>query len=120
MTCTGSDSSSLDLLQHLARQTRGSRVLILATYRDVQVGRQHPLEATLREMARQGLAERITVRRLGEEGMARLVTAALDETEVSPEFTELLYERTEGNPFFVQQVLRVLVERGDVFREEGR
>ena len=41
-------------------------------------------------------------------------------TEISDEFTTLVHSRTEGNPFFVQQVLRVLVERGDVYREDGR
>jgi len=38
------DGSSLDLLQHLARHTRGHRVLLLGAYRDDEVGRQHPLE----------------------------------------------------------------------------
>src|SRR5207253_3130441 len=44
------DSASLQLLQHLARQTRGSRVLLLGTYRDVEVHPDHPLEANLREL----------------------------------------------------------------------
>jgi len=113
------DGSSLDLLQHLTRHTRGDRVLILATYRDVEVGRQHPLEAALRDLSREDLAERIAVRRLGEEGTAQLLASALDREEISEEFAELLYQRTEGNPFFLQQVLRVLVERGDVFQRDG-
>jgi class 3 adenylate cyclase/tetratricopeptide (TPR) repeat protein len=114
------DAASLNLLQHIARFTRGDRVLLLGTYRDVEVGRQHPLEAALRELNRQGLIERIAVRRLDGAGTAELMGAALGEEEITEELAALLYERTEGNPFFVQQVMRVLVEKGDLYRENGR
>jgi predicted ATPase len=113
------DAASLDLLQHLARFTRGDRVLLLSTYRDVEVGRQHPLEAALRELSRHEMIERIAVRRLDGTGTAALMGAALGEEEVTEEFAALLHERTEGNPFFVQQVMRVLVEKGDLYREDG-
>lgn len=115
-----SDASSLKLVHHLARQTRDDRVLMVGTYRDVEVSRQHPLEATLRDLTREGLVERIDVRRLDATETRRLVAAAMGEEEVSPEFSNLVYSRTEGNPFFVQQVMRMLVERGDVYREDGR
>ncbi len=114
------DASSLKLLHHLAHQTRDERVFILSTYRDVEIGRQHPLEATLRDLTREGLVQRIEVRRLDREGTRALVATTMDEQEVSDEFTELVHRRTEGNPFFVQQVMRMLVERGDVYREAGR
>jgi predicted ATPase len=113
------DAASLDLLHHLARFTRADRVLLLGTYRDVDVGRQHPLEAVLRELSRQDLVKRIAVRRLDGTGTAALVGAALGEEEITEEFAELLHERTEGNPFFVQQVVRVLAEKGDLYREDG-
>jgi class 3 adenylate cyclase/tetratricopeptide (TPR) repeat protein len=114
------DASSLKLLHHLTRQTRDDRVFILCTYRDVEVGRQHPLEATLRDLTREGLVQRVEVRRLDREGTGALVATTMGEQEVSDEFVELVHLRTEGNPFFVQQVLRMLVERGDVYREAGR
>ncbi len=110
------DGSSLELLQHLARHTRGNRVFILGTYRDVEVGRRHPLEATLRELGRQELVDKVAVLRLDQTDTAQFVAASFDETEVSDEFSDLLYRRTDGNPFFLQQVLRALVERGDVYR----
>jgi tetratricopeptide (TPR) repeat protein len=114
------DSSSLELLRHVAHQTRRDRLLILGTYRDVEVSRQHPLERTLHQLDRQGLTERVAVRRLAKEGATALVTASFGEQEISGEFADLLYERTEGNPFFLQQVLRDLVERGDLYQEDGR
>jgi tetratricopeptide (TPR) repeat protein/transcriptional regulator with XRE-family HTH domain len=114
------DGSSLKLLHHLARHTRTSRVLLLATYRDVEVNRQHPLAATLRDMEREQVMDRIAVRRLDEQDTAALIAATIGETEVSGDVAELVFERTEGNPFFVQQVVRVLVERGDLYHEKGR
>jgi class 3 adenylate cyclase/tetratricopeptide (TPR) repeat protein len=114
------DVSSLKLLLHLAHHTLRHRVLLLGTYRDVEVGRQHPLEGALVDLDREGLAERIGVRRLPEEDTAALMAASLGLEAVSEELAELVYRRTEGNPFFVQQVMRSLVERGDIYREDGR
>ncbi|HEX8917759.1 MAG TPA: AAA family ATPase, partial [Chloroflexota bacterium] len=115
-----SDGASLDLLQHITRHTRGDRVLICATYRDVEVGRQHPLERTLQDLHRQGLMERIAVRRLDQDQTRALVASTFGQEQVSKEFAALIYRHTEGNPFFTQEVLRSLVERGDIYREDGR
>jgi tetratricopeptide (TPR) repeat protein len=113
------DESSLKLLQHLARQTRSSRMLLLGTYREVEVGQLHPLERALRDLHREGLLEEVQVRRLDQAGTAALVAALLGEAEVSEEFAELVHGQTDGNPFFTQEVMRALVERGDVFQQDG-
>ena len=114
------DGTSLELLQHLARHTRADRILLLGTYRDVEVNRRHPLEVVLRDLTREELVERIAVRRLEETATSELIGATLGEREVPNQLVGLIYERTEGNPFFVQQLLRFLVERGDVYQEKGR
>jgi class 3 adenylate cyclase/tetratricopeptide (TPR) repeat protein len=114
------DGASLKLLLHLSRHTRSARILILGTYRDVEVARQHPLEDAVRDLSREGLTERISVRRLDRDGTCALIAATIGEGEISEEFAGLVHGRTEGNPFFVQQVMRMLVERGDVFRREGQ
>lgn len=117
------DESSLNLLIHLARHTRTHRVLLLGIYRDVEVGRPGtfsvPLDRALLELHRSGLSERVLVRRLDQAGTAALMAATLGESEVSDEFVDLVYRHTEGNPFFTEEVLRGLVERGDVFRRDG-
>jgi class 3 adenylate cyclase/tetratricopeptide (TPR) repeat protein len=114
------DSASLDLLQHLARHTRGSRVLLLGTYRDIEVSAPHPFEAVLRDLGREHLAERISVRRLSSEGTAALLAASFGLEQVSQEFADMLYARTDGNPFFTVEILRDLVERGDLYQESER
>lgn len=114
------DEASLDLVQHLARHTRSSRVLILGTYRDVEVQRSHPLSKALRDLNREQLVDRLPIRRLPEEAAADLIRTTMDEAEVSREFADRIYANTEGNPFFTVEVLRTLAERGDLFRQGGR
>jgi len=117
------DESSLDLLRHLARHTRASGVLILGTYRD-ELHREHPLEATLLELHRQQLVTQIPVRRMDERGTEALVMETVGEGDntqrVPAGLLELLHRRSEGNPFFLQELARALVERGDLYRENGR
>ena len=113
------DGASLELLQHLARHTRADRILLLGSYRDVEVSRRHPLEAALRELAREELLERIGIRRLAARGTSELIADILGERNVSVQLVDLIHQRTEGNPFFVQHLLRFLVERGDVYQAEG-
>jgi tetratricopeptide (TPR) repeat protein len=114
------DGASMNLLAHLSRHTREDRVLLLGTYRDVEVGHGHPLRKAARELEREQLVEKIVVRRLGREATAMLMSDWLDGAEVSKEFVTLVYSHTEGNPFFIVEVLKALIERGDLSRWEGR
>jgi tetratricopeptide (TPR) repeat protein/transcriptional regulator with XRE-family HTH domain len=113
------DGSSLKLLTHLAHHTRTLPILLLGTYRDVEVGREHPLEAALRDLQRAELVERIAVSRLNEQETGALAEATLGEPGVSATLTQMLYQCTEGNPFFLQQVMRSLVEQGEIDRQDG-
>jgi tetratricopeptide (TPR) repeat protein len=113
------DGTSLTLLRHLATHTRSNRLLLLGTYRDAEVGRHPALEGTLLDLGREGLEDTLPVPRLPPDGTRALIAAFLDADEVSPEFAALVHSRTEGNPYFIRQVLRDLVERGDVFRTDG-
>jgi predicted ATPase len=113
------DSASVDLLAHLARHTRTDRVLLVGTYRDVEVGPEHPLRKAVRELDREQLVEKVEVLRLGREETAALMSDRLPEAEVSEEFSGLVFDRTGGNPFFTVEVLKALIERGDPFLWEG-
>ena len=102
------DGSSLDLMQHLARRTRAGRVLILGNYRDVEVNRTHPLQAALRDLNRQHLLERIQVHRLDKQATNALIAATVGSTATSQDLISLIYERTDGNPFFVEEVAKTV------------
>jgi transcriptional regulator with XRE-family HTH domain/tetratricopeptide (TPR) repeat protein len=122
------DSASLDLLQHLAQHTRDQRLLLVGTYRDVEVGRQRPLAGALSELDRDELALRITVRRLVAEETTALIgvtlganeAAAVRASAVSPQLAQLIYQRSEGNAFFTRQVVRALQEQGVLQLMEGQ
>ncbi|HEX6508366.1 MAG TPA: AAA family ATPase, partial [Chloroflexota bacterium] len=113
------DEASLKLLLHLARHTRGDRILMIGTYRDVEVHPQHALARALVDLNRERLVERVVVNRLDQQSTTELIVATIGDIDVSPEFAALIHSRTDGNPFLIQEVLRSLVERGDLFQENG-
>lgn len=112
------DQSSVSLLLHLVRSAHSSRIFVLGTYRDAEVRGEHPLAAALLDLEREQLVERVQLRPLAEHETADLMAAMLG-TWISAEFSEMIHRRTEGNPFFVQQLIRALVERGDIYWHEG-
>jgi tetratricopeptide (TPR) repeat protein len=115
------DENSLDVLQHLVRFARGQRLLLLGTYRDVEVGRQHPLAQTLAQLVREQLAETLPLRPLSMEGTAALIGAQIGQEAVAAEQRAAIHARTAGNPFFTIELLAALAEQGAFARaDEGR
>jgi DNA-binding CsgD family transcriptional regulator len=105
------DKPSLLLLEFLAPELRRSRLLVVGGYRKAEVGRQHPLTATLAELARAQVGERLVLEGLREEDVARLV-GSIAGLRVPPSIVAALHRRTEGNPFFLTQVIRLLASEG--------
>jgi transcriptional regulator with XRE-family HTH domain/tetratricopeptide (TPR) repeat protein len=116
------DSASLALLLHLARNTRSARVLLVGTYREAEAHLNRPLEGALRDLGREQLLERVAVGPLSQAGTAALLASSLGigTGEVAPELATLLHERAEGNPFFTQELLQALIERGEISRRNGQ
>jgi class 3 adenylate cyclase len=112
------DKPSLLLLQFLAKELRGSRLLVLGTYRDVELRRQHPLAQTLGELNRENLSQRVLLRGLTENDVKRFVevTAGTTPTEA---LVKAVYRETEGNPFFVNEIVRLLVSDGRLEKAES-
>ena len=113
------DRGTLWLLGHLLRQLRNERVLILGAYRETELDRAHPLAKSLVDWNRERLITRIVLRRFNESETGDQLDALLGE-RVSGEFAVAVHRETEGNPFFVEEVLKALIERGSVRRESGR
>jgi tetratricopeptide (TPR) repeat protein len=112
------DGSTLWLLGHLLRNLREERVFFAAAYRETDLDRAHPLAKALVDWNRERLTTRITLRRFAA-GETRAQLGALLGEEVSVEFSAAVHEETEGNPFFVEEVLKSLIEQGSVRREGG-
>lgn len=103
------DTSSLRLLEFLAPSLASSRVLVLITYRDIELSRQHPLSATLGELARQPGFERLRLAGLSRAETAGVMRLAGDRA-LAPARVDAIHEQTEGNPLFVGEITRLLLQ----------
>jgi len=113
------DDSTLLLMEQLAQQAPQNRLLIVGTYRDVELEVGRPLARTLEALLRQRLAHRISLRRLGEDTVGAMLRA-LSGQEPPSALVAAVYKETEGNPFFVEEVFQHLSEEGKLFDAEGR
>jgi class 3 adenylate cyclase len=115
------DTPSLLLLRHVARRLTGSRLVIVGTYRDVELDRRHPLSDTLADLRRERAYERILLRGLTTREVGELIEAAADRSldEVTRAFAPLLQRETEGNPFFIAEIVRHLVQSGGIVFVDG-
>jgi class 3 adenylate cyclase/tetratricopeptide (TPR) repeat protein len=113
------DEAILLLMQHIAQQLGEVPVLILGTYRDVELDVGRPLARALEELLRQRLAHRIALRRLPEAGVAAMLEALSGQEPPAP-LVQAVYGETEGNPFFVEEVFQHLAEEGKLFDAQGR
>jgi class 3 adenylate cyclase/tetratricopeptide (TPR) repeat protein len=113
---------TLVLLQHVLHAATSAKLLIIGTYRDTDLDRQNPLSGLLADLRRQPGVTRIALTGLDIEGVMHLVTDAagheLDESGIS--LAEVVHAETEGNPFFVGEILRHLRETGAIFVRDGR
>ncbi len=106
------DSASLNLMKLLVSQVSNSYLLMLGAYRDNEVFAAHPLMLTLDEMKKaEARINTITLTSLSEDNINRLVADTLScDQEVAQPLTELVYQKTKGNPFFTTQFLLGLYE----------
>ncbi|HEY7267142.1 MAG TPA: AAA family ATPase [Solirubrobacterales bacterium] len=105
------DEPSLLLLRFAAREVASSGLLILGTYRDVELGRHHPLARVLGEISGIEGSGRIPLRGLGVGAVERYIEMTSG-APAPPGLAEAVEERTDGNPFFVGEVVRLLASEG--------
>ena len=114
-----SDKPSLLLLRHLARSSRPAALLVVGTYRETDLARTHPLAEVLADLRREAKVERVRLAGL-DAGEVGTLLAARAQHEAPEAFVRLVHAETEGNPFFVEEVLRHLVETGALSQQDGR
>jgi DNA-binding CsgD family transcriptional regulator len=101
------DSATVDLLPRLAADLEASAVLVIAAYRHDEVMRGHPVRRLRVLLRRAGRLVEVAVEPLGASGTAQLVARILD-APVSPSLAAVLYDRTQGVPFFVEELVAAL------------
>ncbi len=104
------DRPSLVLLQHLARRLQQSGVLILGICRDEDRDLDDPLSRTLAHLARDRLSRTVRLAGLGEEDVAAMV-AGIAGWQPPERFVRALHRQTEGNPLFVEEIVRHVFDR---------
>ena len=109
------DAASLRLLSTLAGALRDRRLLVVGTYRDADADEGGALADTLAALARQARVDRMVLGGLGPAEVARMMTAELG-AEPDDRLVRLVHHRTDGNPFFVVELLRLLGSEGRLGR----
>jgi len=114
------DKPSLQLLRHVVANSSTSRLLILGTYRDGELSAAHPLTEALGALHREPTGvSTMDLKGLEDTGVIAFMESAagheLDDAGVG--LAHQLYQETDGNPFFVAEVLRNLSETGDIYQD---
>ena len=104
------DEPSLLLLEFLAQQLTETRVLMLGTYRETEVGPEHPLSRALTQLASRA-GSRMSLTGLQEADIARFIQAS-HAVQPPPGLAAAIHRETDGNPLFVGEVLRLLAAEG--------
>jgi tetratricopeptide (TPR) repeat protein/predicted Ser/Thr protein kinase len=115
------DSGTMFLLRHLARRTRQERLLIILTYRETELDRSCCLPDVLLDLQREQLAARLKLCRFDRDHTGDLLQTMLTPAgEVDLQLVDAVHRETEGNPFFIEEVCKALVEEDKLVLEQGR
>jgi len=110
------DRGSIDLIRHLARLATGQRLLVVGTVRDVDIDRSHPLARAFGALKAEPECELVELKGLSSGAVGRFLAALVDRNLPDDVVTAVAAE-TDGNPFFLLELVRDLVEDGKVHRD---
>jgi class 3 adenylate cyclase/tetratricopeptide (TPR) repeat protein len=115
------DGPTLSLLRHVVTAGSSMRMLIVGTYRDSDLAREHPLTALLADLHREQGVQRLKLTGLQAEDVLALMEAVAgqDMEEEGRELAREITRETAGNPFFAGELLRHLTESGAIVQEDG-
>jgi tetratricopeptide (TPR) repeat protein len=112
------DESTLALLNHLANRVAQLPVVIVGTYRDSYSENNPALTRTLEELIRQGIRP-LKLRGLSKDAVAQMLHG-LSKREAPESLVSLVFDQTQGNPFFVEELYRHMLEEGKLFDAGGQ
>jgi class 3 adenylate cyclase/tRNA A-37 threonylcarbamoyl transferase component Bud32 len=114
------DESSLLLLRFVSRRLADTGLLLIGTYRDVELGRHHPLAETLADVSGIEGVTRVGLRGLDAAGIASFIELTAGVDRPPPELAEAIHEQTGGNPFFIGEVVRLMAAEGRLGPDDAR
>ena len=113
------DESTCILLRYLAERLKAEPVLLVGAYRDSELERGSPFARLLQDLTRERLAEELRLTRLGRPEIVEML-ARRYASEPPKALVELIFQETEGNPFFIDEVVRHLRETGRLLTDTGK
>jgi tetratricopeptide (TPR) repeat protein len=115
------DSATLFLLRFLARRARRLRLMIALTYREIELNDTGALQNILLDLAHERLADRIKLTRFDRQGTRDMLAAILTPAgKIDPTLLDAIYLETEGNPFYIEEVCKSLLQEDKICFEHGR
>ena len=115
-----SDPATLDLLASLARRQEPARLLVIGTYRPVEViVRKHPLRAVQLELQLHGHCQELPLEELTEAEVAAYLARRYPGSERAAALPRWVSQRTEGHPLFMVTMVEDLVAQGMLAEQEG-
>ncbi|MCB0214125.1 MAG: AAA family ATPase, partial [Anaerolineae bacterium] len=112
------DPGSLDILETLLNRSSGSSLMIAGAYRDVALSYNHPINRFVNSLRKAAMVRQVALRRLPQSAIKQLLESLLA-SKVSRKFIRTVYEATEGNPLFVEELIKSLVVDGQLQWLEG-
>jgi hypothetical protein len=111
-----SDKPTLLLLQHVARELGGQRVLVVGTFRDTDLSRTHPLSEALATLNREPGFLRVPLRGLNRDEVETYIRSSAN-VRPAARLIDRIFEETEGNPFFLSEVVNLMTQEGTLTKE---
>lgn len=119
-----SDRASLHMLHFLARTSRKKKVMICATFRPEDLvekkGIEHPLAIMLQRVSREKLFQIINLERLDHNETAEMINSIFEAEDVPEPLVDLVHAESEGNPLFIEEVVKTLKEQGAILRTDEK
>ena len=106
------DEATIQMLGYLGRNSSSRGLLTCGAYREEEVDEGHPLRKKIEELRGKVYFDEINLKRLGQEEVSTLAASMLGMESLEKDLVKPLYDETAGNPFFVEEVVRSLVEEG--------
>jgi len=114
------DSATLLLIRHLAHRLNNQRVFIVLSYREIELRDEDLANTVLHELLRDHLATRIKLTRFSSQQTGEMIATMLTPAgKIDPELIGAIHQETEGNPFFIEEVCKTLLEEGLLCYEQG-
>ncbi len=113
------DVATLHLLHFLVEKLKNTPILFIISYRPDEIDKNHPLEDVRRRLSKSGLCDEIELSPLDPKGTGEMLNSMLG-NNVPKSFIGLIYKKTQGNPLFIKEWVRKMVEENIIDPEKNR